>query len=314
MTSSEAKKERRPAPGFTLMLIPQRGHGQVRQLTLSRHGLTRVLAGLGGIVLGIGVILAVGVTGPLGYGPVVEENLALKAQLLELESAVTEAEVALERMQILRTQLDALSGTGPLAQEEMSAVGALEERPRALLPGEQGVPMEPASRAREADAGALLSRTERLLVALSLAEPSMTSRVDAERVRRQSEPVIWPVRGLLSSGYGMRRSPVTRRYKMHSGIDIAAPRGTPVLATGAGTVVLSEYNSGYGNFIEIDHGGGIVSRYAHNSRRMVEVGDEVLRGDLIATVGSTGQSTGPHLHYEILVDGEFVDPIEFIKD
>ena len=314
MTSSEAKKERRPAPGFTLMLIPQRGHGQVRQLTLSRHGLTRVLAGLGGIVLGIGVILAVGVTGPLGYGPVVEENLALKAQLLELESAVTEAEVALERMQILRTQLDALSGTGPLAQEEMSAVGALEERPRALLPGEQGVPMEPASRAREADAGALLSRTERLLVALSLAEPSMTSRVDAERIRRQSEPVIWPVRGLLSSGYGMRRSPVTRRYKMHSGIDIAAPRGTPVLATGAGTVVLSEYNSGYGNFIEIDHGGGIVSRYAHNSRRMVEVGDEVLRGDLIATVGSTGQSTGPHLHYEILVDGEFVDPIEFIKD
>jgi murein DD-endopeptidase MepM/ murein hydrolase activator NlpD len=112
----------------------------------------------------------------------------------------------------------------------------------------------------------------------------------------------------------MRKSPVTRRYKLDSGIDIAAPRGTPVLATGAGTVVLSEYSSGYGNFIEIDHGGGIVSRYAHCSRRMVEVGDEVLRGDLIATVGSTGQSTGPHLHYEILVDGEFIDPLDFIDD
>ena len=87
-----------------------------------------------------------------------------------------------------------------------------------------------------------------------------------------------------------------------------------MLASGAGEVVLSEYHSGYGNLIEIDHGDGIVSRYAHNSRRMVSVGDDVLRGDLIATVGSTGQSTGPHLHYEILIDGEFVDPMEYIHD
>lgn len=314
MTSSEKKKERRAAPGFTLMLIPQRGHGRVHQLTLSRPRLTRTLAGAGAIVLVLGVVLALGVTGPLGYGPIVEENLALKAQLLELESAVTEAEIALERMQIHQAQLAALSGTGPLSAEEMAAAGAHEERPRAALPGENGAPMELARPALRGDASRLLSRTDRLLVALALAEPSMARRVDAERVRRQTEPVIWPVRGLLSSGYGMRRSPVTRRYKLHSGIDIAAPRGTPVLATGAGTVVLSEYNTGYGNFIEIDHGNGIVSRYAHSSRRMVEVGDEVLRGDLIATVGSTGQSTGPHLHYEILVDGEFIDPIEFIDD
>jgi murein DD-endopeptidase MepM/ murein hydrolase activator NlpD len=314
MTPSETKKERRSAPGFTLMLIPQRGHGEVHQLTLSRKGITRILAGVGTIATVIGVVLAVGVTGPLGFGPVVEENLALKAQLLELESAVTEAEMTLERMQIHRTQLDALSGTGPLSAEEMSALGASEQRPRAVQSGELGEPMELARRSPEVDAGVLLSRTDRLLVALSLAEPSMARRVDAERIRRQTEPVIWPVRGLLSSGYGMRKSPVTRRYKLHSGIDIAAPRGTPVLATGAGTVVLSEYNSGYGNFIELDHGGGIVSRYAHCSRRMVEVGDEVLRGDLIATVGSTGQSTGPHLHYEILVDGEFIDPLDFIDD
>ena len=301
------KRKRRPSPGFTLMLVPQRGHGTIQQLTITRRELYRIA---GGLAAGVGafLLLAIGLTGPLGYGPVVEENLALKAKLIELESAVGEAEIALERITIQRAQLDALSGTGPISAEEMDALGLTEEKPRPVHPGELGDAMDAL------DADALLSRTERLLVALALAEPAMARRVSAEQLRRQTRPVIWPVNGMLSSGYGMRRSPVTRRYKMHSGIDIAAPRGTPVVAPGAGTVVLSEYHSGYGNLIEIDHGDGIVSRYAHNSRRLVEVGDEVMRGDLIATVGSTGQSTGPHLHYEILIDGSFVDPMEFLRD
>ena len=298
-------KDQRPRPGFTVMLIPQRGHGMVHQLTLSRRSLQRIAGSAMAVALFVFICMLVGVTGPMGYGPLVEENLALKAYLVELEQAVAETEIALEQMQIHRAALDALSGQGPLDAGELAASGRSEEPPRPIRPGELGAPLD--------DAVALLSRTERLLVSLRLVEPAMARQVDAERVRRQRFPTIWPVRGLLSSGFGMRRSPVTRRYKMHSGIDIAAPRGTPVLASGAGTIVLSEYHSGYGNLIEIDHG-GIVSRYAHNSRRMVEVGDEVLLGDLIATVGSTGQSTGPHLHYEILIDGEFADPMEFIQD
>jgi len=307
------QKVRPPPPGFTVMLIPQRGAGAVRQLTLSRRSLRRLLGGVGVVVMLLGGGLFVGVTGSLGYGPVVEENLALKAHLSELERAVTEAEQVLEQVKIHRIELDAIPGAGPLDAEDMAASMRVAEAPRAILPGELAPPMDDdISTITSADA--LLSRTERLLVTLRLTEPAMAHQVNAERIRRQTMPAIWPARGLLSSGYGMRRSPVTWRYKMHSGIDIAAPRGTPIIASGAGEVVLSEYHAGYGNLIEIEHSDGIVSRYAHCSRRMVVVGEDVLRGDLIATVGSTGQSTGPHLHYEILIDGEFVDPMEFIEN
>ncbi|MDG1480514.1 MAG: M23 family metallopeptidase [Myxococcota bacterium] len=312
-SKESTQKVRPPPPGFTVMIIPQRGKGAVRQLTLSRRSLHRLFGGAGVMVLLLGVGLLAGVTGPLGYGPVVEENLALKAHLSELEMAVTEAEQALEQMRIHRTELDAISGAGPLDAADMAASGRVAEAPRAVLPGELAPPMDDDS-GTLTEADALLSRTERLLVTLRLAEPAMAHQVNAERIRRQTMPSIWPARGLLSSGYGMRRSPVTWRYKMHSGIDIAAPRGTPIIASGAGEVVLSEYHAGYGNLIEIEHSDGIVSRYAHCSRRLVAVGEDVLRGDLIATVGSTGQSTGPHLHYEILIDGDFVDPMEFIEN
>ncbi|MFT5682678.1 MAG: hypothetical protein ACI8RZ_003602 [Myxococcota bacterium] len=308
-------KVRPPAPGFTVMIVPQRGHGEVHQLTLSRRTLYRLLGGMATVLLLIGVSAVVGVTGPMGYGPVVEENLALKAHLTELERVVTKAELSLEQMKIHRTELDAISGRGPLDAEDMAASGRTPEAPRAVLSGELLPPMDDDAMPDTVEqADALLSRTERLLVALRLAEPAMARQVNAERIRRQTTPAIWPVRGLLSSGYGMRRSPVTWRYKLHSGIDIAAPPGTPIIASGAGTVVLSEYHAGYGNLIEIEHSDGVVSRYAHCSRLLVEVGAAVLRGDLIATVGSTGQSTGPHLHYEILIDGEFIDPMEFIED
>ncbi len=310
----------REPPGFTVMIVPQRGHGPVRQLILSRRDIRRVLGGAAALLLvGIGALTGLG--GSLGVGSVVEENLALKAQLSEIEAAVGQAELALEELRIHRAELDATTGHGPLDAEEMTAAGLTPTLPRVVHPGEHGEPLDGDSLPdlspdldSIARADALLSRTERLLVTLRLAGPALARQVDAERNRRLTMPAIWPVRGLLSSGYGMRRSPVTWRYKLHSGIDIAAPSGTPVIAAGAGRVVLSEYHAGYGNLIEIDHGDDIISRYAHCSRRLVEVGEAVLRGDLIATVGSTGQSTGPHLHYEILIDGEFVDPMEFIED
>ena len=95
-------------------------------------------------------------------------------------------------------------------------------------------------------------------------------------------------------------------------IDVAAPRGTPVYAVSAGLVHTARYNSGYGRIVVIDHGFGIRSRYAHNSSLLVRKGERVEAGQLIATVGSTGQSTGPHLHFELLIDGQAVDPLDYL--
>ena len=129
-------------------------------------------------------------------------------------------------------------------------------------------------------------------------------------------PAIQPVANKnmtrIASGYGMRTDPFTKERKMHRGMDFAAARGTPVYATGDGTVTRADDNvSGYGNHISIDHGYGYESLYGHLYKYNVRRGDKVKRGDLIGFVGSTGRSTGPHLHYEIKKEGRSINPINF---
>ncbi|MBK4728826.1 M23 family metallopeptidase [Oxynema sp. CENA135] len=120
----------------------------------------------------------------------------------------------------------------------------------------------------------------------------------------------WPARGLLSSGYGWRWG------RMHQGIDIAAPIGTPIVAAGSGVVQTSEWNSGgYGNLVEILHPNGSITRYAHNHRNLVRAGQKVEAGELIAEMGSTGFSTGPHLHFEIHLPEEgAVNPLALLPE
>lgn len=118
-----------------------------------------------------------------------------------------------------------------------------------------------------------------------------------------------PVQGVgMNSGFGNRLDPVSRRRAFHSGVDFAAPRGTPIHASAGGKVIFSGNRRHYGLTVEIDHGAGLVTRYAHASKLLVRKGQAVMPGDRIALVGSTGRSTGPHLHFEILQDGHFVDP------
>ncbi|MEI6312601.1 MAG: M23 family metallopeptidase [Bacteroidota bacterium] len=131
-----------------------------------------------------------------------------------------------------------------------------------------------------------------------------------------SIPAIQPVSNKdltrIASGFGMRIDPIYRTPRMHTGLDFTAPIGTDIFCTGKGKVVAVEYNSGgYGNHVIIDHGYGYQSHYAHMSRFNCKVGQEVNRGDLIGFVGSTGKSTGPHLHYEIIYNGEKIDPVHF---
>ncbi|MDH5541583.1 MAG: M23 family metallopeptidase [Nitrospinota bacterium] len=127
-----------------------------------------------------------------------------------------------------------------------------------------------------------------------------------------STPSIWPSKGWVTSGFGYRVSPFTGLRELHEGLDIATQLNADIIATANGVVIESKRDSGYGNTIEIDHGYGIISRYSHNAVNLAKRGDRVKRGQLIARVGSTGRSTGPHVHYEVLLNGVPVNPFRYI--
>jgi murein DD-endopeptidase MepM/ murein hydrolase activator NlpD len=124
----------------------------------------------------------------------------------------------------------------------------------------------------------------------------------------------WPVRsGYISSTYGFRVHPVRNTRQFHEGVDFSSPRGAPIQAVADGLVVFSGRRNGYGNLVDIRHRDGIVTRYAHNSANLVQEGDLVRQGQKIATVGSTGTATGPHVHFEVIRNGRAVDPMPYLR-
>ncbi len=125
-------------------------------------------------------------------------------------------------------------------------------------------------------------------------------------------PVLWPALGYVSSAFGYRRSPFTGRIEFHHGVDIAAPYGSPIIATGDGVVVFSGWYGLLGRTVIIDHGDGYTTVYGHNARNLVSVGDRVRRGQVIALVGASGRATGPHVHYEIRLHGKAVNPLRYM--
>ena len=144
---------------------------------------------------------------------------------------------------------------------------------------------------------------------LSVLESVMMSRSLSERVTPSGRPVE---DGWLSSRYGKRSDPFSGKQEFHKGLDFAGKKGTDVMAVGDGVVSWSGERSGYGRLVEINHGNGYVTRYGHNQKNLVSVGDTVRKGQLIALMGSTGRSTGPHVHFEVLHDGKQVNPSSYI--
>ncbi len=128
-----------------------------------------------------------------------------------------------------------------------------------------------------------------------------------------STPSVWPVRGWVTSPFGNRTSPFSGILKFHEGLDIAAQTGTPVVAPADGVVIKAGFSTGYGNMVEISHGYGIKTIFAHNSRLNVKAGQRVRRGDVISYVGDSGSSTGPHLHYEVRANGLPINPIKYMN-
>jgi murein DD-endopeptidase MepM/ murein hydrolase activator NlpD len=165
---------------------------------------------------------------------------------------------------------------------------------------------QPVSMAPEVDE--LLRRAR--FTQKSLLEIERTASQMQERLRHL--PSIWPVQGWVTSGFGYRQDPFSGRREMHQGMDIVAPAGTPIVAPAEGRVVFSGWKPGFGRSIEIDHGWGVHTFYGHCQTLRVDVGRKVKRGEVIATVGATGQATGNHLHYGVMVNGNWVNPADYI--
>ncbi len=149
------------------------------------------------------------------------------------------------------------------------------------------------------DRGDKLSLLERLI---------MERDLDAE-ILPAGSPVL---SGFITSKFGYRKDPINRKGSLHLGVDFAGKRGAPIVAVADGLVILAETRNGFGRTVEIRHGNGLVTRYAHNQELKVKEGDLVKQGQVIATLGSSGRATGPHLHFEVLKDGEQVDPLKFV--
>lgn len=142
----------------------------------------------------------------------------------------------------------------------------------------------------------------------------LIDQLEAKRSVLASTPTIWPVKGWLTAGFGYRRSPFTGLRQMHEGVDISNSVGTPVIAPADGMVSYAGPLGGFGNVVSIDHGHNISTFYAHLQQHKVSQGQRIKRGDLIALVGTTGRATGPHLHYEIQVNGSPVNPSKYVID
>jgi murein DD-endopeptidase MepM/ murein hydrolase activator NlpD len=166
------------------------------------------------------------------------------------------------------------------------------------------------------------SKAEQLLHRLAFVQqrsqllyPTILKRAEqnhSKKAQFSAIPKAWPLKGIFTSAFGYRINPISGRRKFHAGIDIAAPSHTKIYAPANGEVIWAGRKGGYGKTLEIDHSHGVITRYAHNSKILVKSGQQVKKGDIIAKVGTTGDSTGPHLHYEIRVDGISVDPIKYI--
>ena len=149
---------------------------------------------------------------------------------------------------------------------------------------------------------------------LSPRPPTALGVVPSADLGRETMPSIWPVRGQISAGFGQRLDPFSGEGVFHSGVDIRTPYGTRVESAGDGIVLEAGFDSGYGNAIVLDHGYGMTTKYGHLSKIFVVVGQEVERGQVIGAVGMTGKTTGPHLHYEVIVNDTPVNPMKYLHE
>ncbi len=233
------------------------------------------------------------------------ENATLRAELDRLAGKVKTLEGEMKEQVVFEERMRIAADLEPIDKDAWEAgIGGPETGP-----GPVDHPLGERVALMESDIDKLLRQME-------LQRHSFTEIY--EKLREKTEdlqyiPSLRPVDGgFISSGFGKRRDPFTKRISRHEGLDFQTREGAKVYATADGVVIMSKYRRGYGYTVEIDHGNGMVTRYAHNAKNIVRVGDRVERGDVIAYVGNTGRSTAPHLHYEVRVNGVAQNPLKYI--
>jgi murein DD-endopeptidase MepM/ murein hydrolase activator NlpD len=235
-----------------------------------------------------------------------QENARLEQQLDELNGRLATLADTLTRISQRDARIRVLANLEPIdPQVQAAGIGGPTV---AGVEGDAGSAMRRTSEVR-VDLNALIRRAN--LLASSFKETADSLAVHSARL--SATPSIMPTQGWLSSAFSsMRSHPILHVARPHEGIDVTAPMGTPIEAPAAGVVREAGWESGYGNTIVIDHGFGTVTKFAHASKIMVREGQRVSRGQRIALVGNTGLATGPHLHYEVHVNGRAVDPLRYV--
>ena len=201
------------------------------------------------------------------------------------------------------------AGAGGEVDGALSTAGADGGPALAAVPAGAPKPFTGRLEFKHPDVEGMIRRASELSASFSAVSDTLAKNF--ERIART--PSIMPTTGWLSSQFSLSRfHPVLHLNRPHEGIDLSAPMGAPIIAPAAGRVISVSNEPGYGNTFQIDHGNGIITKFAHCSRILVHEGQQVTRGLLIATVGNTGLSTGPHLHYEVHVNGKPVDPLKYV--
>ncbi len=289
---------------YTIMIVPHAAE-KSRRLKVSRNFVLAMGAALAALLLS-GVLLPHFVLRTTYLSWV---SSRLSRQNAELKKTTEEIDLALGDLRRKMTDFESRTS-------EMGLVLGVARLPLSQqTPAGGGLSLQnlgPVDGARfvQRELKVLESRSQELQQSLEAMKPAFQQQV----AFLASTPSILPVRGLYGNGYGWRKDPFTGERDFHQGLDIAAAPGTKVVAPADGIVTMAGPTGGYGNFLVISHGYGMVTHYGHLQKFMVRPGQRVRRGDLIGMVGSTGRSTGPHLHYEVVVHQRTVDPTRYILD
>lgn len=294
---------------WTLVLVPH-GSDPSRIVELS-YGVLRLVAGAvaGVVVLGLfaGYATISSTTDLSRAAKLQQENASLARQIGELHGQLATLADTLTRISQRDARIRVLANLEPIDPQVQAAGIGGPASPELSLAGLTGVSRRTAD--IRVDLGALIRRANLLASSFKEAADSLALHT----ARLAATPSIMPTQGWLSSAFSsMRTHPILHMARPHEGIDVSAPMGSPIEAPAAGVVIDAGWETGYGNTITINHGFGIVTKFAHASKLLVKTGQRVSRGQRIALVGNSGLATGPHLHYEVHVNGRPVDPLKYV--
>ena len=293
------------------MVIADRRTGVHRRFTANARP---VVVGLAGAFL-LPVLVGAG----LRWSAKAEiEQLRTTAAVLELENRSFRATTGALTTQLQSLQ-HAITDIGQRAAIDPKSLKAMERLPALVKAAAVGGP-SPASGDRLLYVPGLNTPDDTfgvlrdLLYSLEARLGDVRTGVERREALAGATPTIWPAEGWLTDSFGRRSDPFTGEPAFHGGLDISTEKGQPVYATANGTVRSAEFAGAYGNMVIVDHGFGLTTRYAHLHAFTVEPGDLVQRGDVVGLAGSTGRATGDHVHYEVLANGQILNPLRFLTD